>query len=424
MTHSLHFAQPLTYYLLAGVAIIVFVGLAAVPSHRIFGGAKFEGVFLLSAGAALFACRWPVFLWPDELNVDESTFIACAMKATFDWVPWHGFDASTSGPLNSYILTLPALFGADIGFFSARVTGLCLIAGATCALYFAVKWIYGAGVARLSILPPVLLFSFTKYYDFVDYSSELFPIFLTTAPLAGAAYLARGAGPQFSRLIACATGGLFLGCPVLAKLQAAPIALAVLISLVAALFITPSPSATTRKLEILVAAAGLVAIPVFVLITLSATGGFENAVVSYYKMSLVLVRNRQSFSGSFLFFCVQEFTFFWVASLVVIVAGGAAIYSRVKLTRTFLWASLSSILLLLSALFAIHRPHQAFSHYLLFAIIPVSFCVANVLGLTDRTELGKSHVVLRCSFFQTHTPHSPPPVTSVPRQESGTVKTC
>ena len=168
MTHSLHFAQPIIYYLLASVAIVAFVGFAAVPSQRILGEAKFEVLFIFSACAALFACRWPVFLWPDELNVDESTFIACAMKARFDWVPWRGFDASTSGPLNCDILTLPALFGADIGYFSARVTGLCLIAGAICALYFTVKWIYGAGVARLSILPLVLLFSFTKHYDFVD----------------------------------------------------------------------------------------------------------------------------------------------------------------------------------------------------------------------------------------------------------------
>src|ERR1700674_1161616 len=299
MTHALHFAQPITYYLLASVAIVAFVLLAAVPSQRVSGEAKFDGVFLLSACAALFACRWPVFFWPDQLNVDESTFIACAMKARFDWVPWHGFDASTSGPLNCYVLTLPALFGAEIGYFSARVTGLCLIAGAICALYFAVKSIYGADVARLSILPPVLLFSFTKHYDFVDYSSELFPIFLTTVPLAAAAYLVRGAGSKFSRLIACATAGLFLGCPVLAKLQAAPLALAVLISLVAAFFITPSPSSTARKLEVFVAAAGLVAIPSFILIILCVTGGVENAVISYYKIALVLVRNRLSYSQSF-----------------------------------------------------------------------------------------------------------------------------
>jgi hypothetical protein len=399
MTHSLHFAQPIIYYLLAGAAIAAFAGLAAVPSQRFFGEAKFELLFIFSACAALFACRWPIFLWPDELDLDESTFIACAMKATVDWVPWRGFDAHTSGPLNCDILALPALFGADIGFFSARVTGLCLIAGAICALYFTVKWIYGAGVARLSILPPVLLFSFTTAYDFVHYSSEHFPIFLTTVPLAAAAYLARGTGSKTTRLIACATAGLALGCAILAKLQAAPIALAVLISLVAGIFITPSRSSSARKLEIFVAAAGLVAIPALVLISLCATGGFEDAVISYYKMTLVFVRGRPPVPRSFFFFCVQEYTFFWAASLAVIVAGGAAIYSRVTFTRSSLWASLSSILLLLASLFAIQHAHHSFPHYLLFSIIPVSFCVANVLGLMHRTYLAKGDAVLARSLF-------------------------
>jgi len=398
MIHSLHFGQPIIYYLLAGMAIAAFAGLAIVPASRVFGEAKLEAVFIFSMCAALFACRWPILVWPDELNLDESTFIACALKATVDWVPWRGFDASTSGPLNPDILTLPALFGGDIGYFSARVAGLGLIAGAIFALYFAVKWIYESGVARLSILPPVLLLSFTKAHDFVHYSSEHFPIFLTTVPLAAAAYLARG-GSKTSRLLACATAGLSLGCAPLAKLQSAPIALAVLISLVAAIFITPSRSSNSRKLEVLAIAAGLVAIPSLVLVSLFATGGFEDAVISYYKMTLVFVKGRPPVPQSFFFFSVQDYTFFWVASLAVIVAGGAAVYSRVTFTRIFLWASLSSILLLLASLFAIQHAHHAFPHYLLFSIIPVSFCVGNVLGLMHRTGLGKGHSVLARSLF-------------------------
>lgn len=399
MTHSLHFAQPIVYYLLASAALAAFAGLATIPFQRVSGEGKFEVVFILSACAALFACRWPIFLWPDPLNVDEGTLIACAMKARFDCVPWHGFDASTSGPLNCYILALPALFGADIGFFSARVIGLCLIAGAICALYYAVKWIYGPAVARLSIVPPVLLFSLTKNADFVHFSSEHFPIFLTTVPLAAAAYLARGSGSESSRLIACAMAGLVLGCPVFAKLQAAPIALAVLIALLAAIFLAPSRSSKIRRVEVFVSVAGLVAIPSIILISLCATGGLADAVISYYKMALVIVGRRPPVGPSFFLTGVQEYTFFWVAALAVIVSGGIALYSRVSFTRTFLWALLSSILLLLASLFAIYHAHHPFPHYLLFSIIPMSFCVANVLGLLHRTDLGKGHALLARSAF-------------------------
>lgn len=398
MIHSLHFGQPIIYYLLAGITISAFIVLAIVPSPRALGEAKWEVVFIFSVCAALFACRWPSFLWPDPFNIDEGTFIACALKATVDWVPWRGFDAGTSGPLNCYVLLLPALFGADIGWFSARVIALCLIAGALCALYDTVKWVYGAGAARSSMVPPVLLLSLTKTSDFLHYSSEQFPIFLTTVPLAAAAYLARGTGSKSSRLIACAMAGLFLGCPFLAKLQAAPIALAVLISLAASI-VTSARSARARNVEVLVTGAGLVAIPSLVLTILYATGGLANAVISYYKMTLVFAGSGPPVPPSFFFLGVPEYNFFALASLVLILCGGAALASRVKFTKSDLWALLSSILVLLASLFAIYHAHNPFPHYLLFSIIPMSFCVANVLGLRHRAGLGKGHVALARSGF-------------------------
>jgi hypothetical protein len=398
MTHSLYFGQPIIYYLLAAIGIAAFAGLAIAPSPRALGEAKLEVVFIFSMCAALFACRWPSFLWPDPFNVDEGTFIACAMKATVDWVPWRGFDASTSGPLNCYVLLLPALFGAEIGWFSARVVGLCLIAGALCALYYAVKWIYGPSVARLSILPPVLLFSLTKTSDFLHYSSEQFPIFLMTVPLAAAAYLARSGGSRSSRLIACATAGLFLGCPFLAKIQAAPIALAVLISVVAGI-ITSAHSARSRTVEVLVTGAGLMVIPSLVLIILCATGGLTNAIISYYKMSLAYVGDGPPVPPSFFFLSVQEYNFFVLASLAVILGGAIALYSHVRLTKSERWALLSSILLLVVALLAIYYPRHASPHYLLFTIIPMSFCVANVLGLFHRAGSWNGHVVLARGGF-------------------------
>jgi hypothetical protein len=389
MTQSLHFEQPTIYYLLGGIAIAAFVGLAIVPVPR-RNGRKFGSLFLLSIGAVLFACRWPTFIWPGEFNVDESTFIACALKATVDWIPWHGFDASTSGPLNCYILVLPRLFGAEIGYFSARVIGLCLITGALCALYYTVKWMYGDSVARLSVLPPVLLFSLTRTTDFLHYSSEQFPVFLTTVPLAAAALLARGTASKSARLIACATAGLFLGCPFLAKLQAAPIAVAVVIALVASLIIS-SPFSRTRTAEIFATGAGLIAIPCLVLIVLCTTGGLTNAIISYFKMTLVFAHSGPPVAPSFFFIGARDYNYFAIASFAVILAGGAVLYSRIKLTRCEIWALLSAILLLMASFFAIYRAHNPFTHYLLLSIIPISFCVANVLGLLQRSGLGKSH---------------------------------
>jgi hypothetical protein len=168
---------------------------------------------------------------------------------------------------------------------------------------------------------------------------------------------------------------------------------------VAAIFIAPPHSSNTRTLEVLVVAAGLVAIPSLVLISLLATGGFADAVISYYKMTLVFAKGRPPFPQTVFFFSVQEYTCFWAASVAVIVAGGAALCSGVILTRSFLWASLSSFLLFLASLFAIQHAHQPFAHYLLFSIIPLSFCVANMLGLLHRAGLRKRHAVLARSLF-------------------------
>lgn len=381
MDYSLYFPQPIWYYLLAGAALTAFVVLAVIPPPRVSKETAFESAFLLSAWTALFACRWPVFWWPDPLNPDEGAFVACAMKARFDWIPWRGFDAGSSGPLNCDILALPALFGAPIGFFSARVTGLCLIAAAICAFYYAVKWVYGTTVARLSVVPSVLLLSLTKTLDFVHYSSEHFSIFLTTLALTGAAYLARGTGSKSTRLILCAIGGVFLGSTPFAKLQASPIALAVLACLVAALFVVRPRLPANRKLELFTVLAALFTVPAAILVSLCATGTLRNAIISYYSMAFTYIGSRPPVGISYFFVSAQDYGAFLMCSLVVILAAGGMLYSRIHLDRISVWASMSSILLTFASFFAIYQAHRAFPHYLLFSVIPVSFCIANVLGL-------------------------------------------
>lgn len=381
MDYSLYFPQPISYYLLAGTALTVFVVLAIIPPPRVSRETAFEGAFLVSAWTALFACRWPVFWWPDPINPDEGAFVACAIKARFDWIPWRGFDAGSSGPLNCDILALPALFGAPLGFFSARVTGLCLIAAAICAFYYVVKWTYGTTVARLSVVPSVLLLSLTRTLDFVHYSSEHFPIFLTTFALAAAAYLARGTGSKLSRLITCAIGGLCLGSTPFAKLQASPIALAVFCSLAAALFMARPRPPVNRRLEVFTFLAALFTVPLAILISLCVTGTLRDAILAYYTMSFDYIGSRPPVGISYFFVSAQDYTAFLICSLVVILAAGGMLYSRLHLDRISVWASMSSVLLTCASFFAIYQAHRSFPHYLLFSVVPLSFCVANVLGL-------------------------------------------
>src|SRR3954451_2204665 len=392
MADSLQFTEPLSYYLISGVAFAGFVALAVMPFRSASRKTAFEIGFLLSMWIALFACRWPVFLLPHQMNPDESGFIAAAIKARVDCVPWRGFDTSTSGPFNSYILLLPTLFGAEIGYFSARIIGLCLIAGATTALYFTVKWIHGAGIARLSVVGPVTLLAMTKHTELVHYSSEHLSIFLTTAALAAAAYLVRGTGSQSSRIVACATAGLCLGSTGFAKREALPIALVILVGLVTAICMERPSSSVRRRVEILATSIATFTVPVVMIIALFASGVLGDAIISYFKMAFVYIGSQPPVEFPIFLATVRkhagEYPVFLVCSLLLMLVGTVvAVFSRPQFTRVVIWALPCSLVLCVVSFFVVYQPHRPYPHYLLFTVIPISFCAANALEVMRRRYL-------------------------------------
>ena len=70
-------------------------------------GWGFAGLMAL----AVLIFRWPVLFVPMELNPDETQMASQAMKYLLDFVPWRSVDGTTSGPLNSWLLAIPACFG-------------------------------------------------------------------------------------------------------------------------------------------------------------------------------------------------------------------------------------------------------------------------------------------------------------------------
>src|SRR5438552_14501708 len=103
--------EPIYYYLIAFGALTAVLILAARPHRK---EQRSELIFLFLTGLTLFAFRWLVFIVPFQLGPDEASLTADALKVTTDFVPWRNFDAGTSGPLNCYILALPALIGLPI----------------------------------------------------------------------------------------------------------------------------------------------------------------------------------------------------------------------------------------------------------------------------------------------------------------------
>jgi hypothetical protein len=383
-------SHPVFFYLVALMALFSTVVLA-VWSPRAESGRRLELVFLGGVFTTLFAWRWPIFLAPFPLNPDECTWAAGALKALVSFAPWHGFNPGTSGPLNVYIVVLPALFGAPISFASGRIIATCLLGTTMLALYYGVKWMHGARVARLALVPAIIFLSLTTDWDFVSYSSEHLSICLTTIALAASVYLAKEASPFSSRLAASAIAGFCIGSTLFAKPQAVPLAFLVFIFAAGALVPSwkHSRKEATRVGVTLLAAVCVV--PVTIILSLCWTGELRDAYFSYIGMNLIYAGGGLQ-KVRLLFFLEYSptYTAFMGGSVLVVLAGALAHLRRKNITRQVVIVWTASFLFLLTALFVIFKPHREFPHYLLFSIVPLSICVANALGLGRENDFRRN----------------------------------
>jgi hypothetical protein len=385
--------RPVLYYVIAFGALLALLLLAGRPGPR-SSEKRAERLFLLVISFTLFAFRWPTFIAPFQLGPDEAAFVADALKVTRDLAPWRNFDAGTSGPLNCYVLALPALIGLPINFCSARIIGLLLLVVAMLSLYFAGKWIYGRDVARLCIVPPVLLLSLTTDFNFVQYTSEYLSICLTTVALAAGAYLAANLGSWRSRVIAVLVAGICLGAVPFAKLQASPIAAAVFIVAILALIASGRAQRDTKSL-LIAYLGGLLLVPATIAVSLWVTKMWNDAWTSYIRTAFDYM-GRASTAGTwvsvdlaFFFGTTDLYPTFLEGALAVILLGLLSILwtrSPGLLTR---WAFAASVLVLLASLASVYQAHRYFEHYLLFSVVPITACVAGGLALLWQTTFGQ-----------------------------------
>jgi hypothetical protein len=392
--------SQIPYFLVGVTVLFAFVALASVPDKEITRRRGFEGLFLFVAGLTLLVWRWPTFLWQNPMSPDEGQWVAAAMKTTVDWVPWRGFDLGTSGPLSAYVLALPALLGRRIDFFSTRLLGVCLLTVTVAGLYCAVKWLSDPRVARLAVIPSVLLLALTNDWNFLHFSSEIVPIFLTTIALAAGAYLVGEGRPQSHRYTAIGIAGLCLGSTGLAKIQSMPIAVSLLILLFAAIVWTHRRARTRAKLETLFLVLSLLTVPAMIVTVVWVTGGWDYAVQSFLKHAIAYVQRGQQLSLAFLFEMSPSYAAFLVPSLLLVLVGaGALFHRRTGTSSRSLWLGAVSLLLLLGASVAIYTPKRAFPHYLLFSVVPLSCCVASVLALTRKNNLWRGRETYLASAY-------------------------
>lgn len=133
----------------------------------------FSEVFFMSA-LFLFSgfMRLPVFLYNLPLNPDESQMLAQGLTLTIDPLVYRSVDPTTSGPINTYPLTIVHLMGFRLDFHIAHLLSWFITLITIYFLYKTLKYLASTYIAQLAVIPTVAFFSFTQDPNYIHYYSE------------------------------------------------------------------------------------------------------------------------------------------------------------------------------------------------------------------------------------------------------------
>jgi hypothetical protein len=332
------------------------------PHRKLVTGAFF-GLTLV----AFLLAMLPV-LAKDALNPDEALFLACARKLTIDPVFYRSVAIGSSGPLNIYPLTLPAWFGAPITYVSARLTAALLMVGSICCLYIYCAARLGGRAARLVQLPVIGSMVLADDGDLLHYSSERMAVFLTCAALA----LLRHGAPWRLFFVGALTAAMCF-----CKLQAAPIALVVLLNGAAAAW-------RERPSGLAYLASGAALVPLAFVLFFLHVGVFEEFRQAYGVWNLMYSERIQAPLAAKLVAAADLFVTLpdlWGYHIGL----GMSALAALALTRGQ-WpivgfrkepaAMVFPLLLLAVALYAVAKPGNPYVHYVLFLLVPWTLCIA------------------------------------------------
>lgn len=216
--------------------------------------------------------RMPTILLNTPLNLDEAQSLAAAMKFYYNMNTWLAVDIGSNGPVNSYLLMWPFLFGADTGFAVARITAAFLL-GSTWLLFWIALKSAPTSIRISSSAGLILVLGGTQSTDFIHYASEIPASFLIMAAMV-VALIAAERRPSAAQIC---ISGLCLGFVPFVKVQGAIIA--VLLGVILLWQVVRQASRPYRSALGLLACACLPA--AILLLPLAAAGGLYDFWASY-----------------------------------------------------------------------------------------------------------------------------------------------
>ncbi|GGD70726.1 hypothetical protein GCM10011514_38510 [Emticicia aquatilis] len=339
--------------------------------------------------------RLPIIVFNEALNPDENLFIVGAMTLAESPLYWESVDGCTSGPFNFYIVTIFCeVFDQPYDYISARMIGIILLMGSFFFSFLALRTIFNASIALLSLFPAVAFMGLTKHWDFVNFSSEHLPMFLLSIMLYLFVSIYKSKLPI--NKIQIFVFGLMAGCVIFTKLQAIPIAFC--LTLIGYWLIYPKQhNHDLLKNAIILTTGGV--LPIVVLVLIGYKYNFLDKIwIFYIENNLAYGKESYGLIHSIYVSLSDPINFFIRATLVLSII--LLIY-HVLFKRQLMPTMLGSLmaLFILSTIVSVYKTGFMFHHYLLFLVFPVVFLFAFLLN--DVAEYTKNYIIIGLSILAT-----------------------
>lgn len=344
--------------------------------------------------------RWQAIRFNEEIMVDESMFLADAMRANqYGYTPWHRYDSVTSGPLNTLPLAFLLRLGLPANFvflhaFSALVQALACVAVTILCVRLAGLWT-GLAIG----IGSALIFALQQGPDFTHYSSNVVPFLILAAGWVCTIRREADATVGLSMPGSIAAAFIFALGP-LAKTQASVPAFACWVALAAWLVFQ---SWQARRLSRGLVALGGMCVAGAIPFLVTASALWSNGAIPYFVNSFEALRSyagapqpaRIAKDAVFLLINSQSKV---IIGAVVGSLAGAFVMAWLSASRdgrkaTAAYAGSAAALLAMlawfaAACFAISMPANYTVSYEIFLYAPATLVCAAAIGLLKRSSAG------------------------------------
>lgn len=169
----MNFLQSPFFWEVGGWLALLIVGGLCIRSDFRFELSRRQQIgLLLSLVGLLFFTRLPTLFINWELNPDESQLLSQAITLRHHPVYWKYVDGATMGPLSSYYVAIPGYLGVPLNYVVLRWTAFFCLLVSVVSGYFTIENFFNARAARLALLPAVAFLAYTTHFDFLHATNE------------------------------------------------------------------------------------------------------------------------------------------------------------------------------------------------------------------------------------------------------------